>query len=564
VSGARTRAALVALAGLWTVLQATVLPGTVPSGKVQQSAPERSPAAATAPAELWLERVDARGLPLGELCRLLSEATGVNLVPSALAAPLPVSIFLRDLTLDQAISALCSAFQLWSRTEAEGRIVRLGTAEEYDRDLRSFQSEQIEYFTLLYPNVFDVGEAVRSLFGSRVILRDRDADRELFEDLGDRLARFDLFDSRTQGFGESSLGGGGALGGGNQFGNNLGTNLNGGEDSGRSLDNGPIDGERSVTAQSDPLSAAEIRLLEEAAGVHDPRLEQWLGSRIEAPIYVTAARRQNKLIVRTADAQALADIRTLVQRLDVPTALVLLEVRILAVDLVDGHSSFFEYQWRDGDFGGQFSTGQIAPAEDGALGVGGTGVRPTDFVFQVVDSTFAARLQLLERDNRVETVATPVLLTANNEVSRLFVGREVPLNRSFTAGQVVATDSSTATVSGSTSIEFRPVGTTLFVTPSINADRTVTLQVVQEASDADSTAPILVPSDGGFQSFNVPVVSSQSVSGTIVAKSELAVAFGGLIETTLRQEIEAVPFLGRIPLLGVLFRREVLGSRAAS
>jgi type II secretory pathway component GspD/PulD (secretin) len=66
---------------------------------------------------------------------------------------------------------------------------------------------------------------------------------------------------------------------------------------------------------------------------------------------------------------------------------------------------------------------------------------------------------------------------------------------------------------------------------------------------------VLVPTIAGFAPQTVPVVSSQTVSGTIVAKSDLAVAFGGLIEQGVRKEKSQVPFLGDIPLVGVLFQR---------
>jgi general secretion pathway protein D len=236
--------------------------------------------------------------------------------------------------------------------------------------------------------------------------------------------------------------------------------------------------------------------------------------------------------------------------------MVLLEVRILSVDLNDGQTSFFEYQFADGKFGGDFSTGAIQPAVPPALGVGGTGTTPGNFIFQFVDAQFGARMQLLERESRVKLVSTPILLTANNEVSRLFVGREVPLNRGFSGGQVVSNQTSTSTVSGTSAIEFRPVGTTLLITPNINADRTVTLRILQENSEVRSTAQILVPSGNEFVQQQVGVVSSQTITGTIVAKDELAVAFGGLIEEGTEVVNEQVPLLGDIPLVGKLFSRD--------
>jgi len=538
-----------------------------------------APAAAQAPLAL----VDLRGLPLGEACRLLSDATGTNVVASDAAAVVPVALYLRHVTVDATIEALCDAHQLWSSRDSASGIMRVRTAAEYERRLGSLQEEKTEYFTLLYPNVFDVGQAIQHLFGERVVLTTSDTSQAQVRDITDRLARFDLLDARKQGFGSSQFGGGGGIyGQGGQFGIDGGigqgglgqgaigqTGIYGQGNYGSGAQYGEEGGGAMRTPSTAPpeleseLGASEIarleRLLQSAGSDAAARAQiaDVLAGVYRAPIWVTTSRRQNKLLVRTSDERALAEIRTLVQRLDVPTALVLLEVRILSIDMVDGFNSFFEYQWADGDFAGQFSTGSIAPPTPPALGVGGTGIRPTDLVFQFVDSTFAARLQLLERENRVRTVATPVLLTANNEVSRLFVGREVPLNRTFSGGQIVANENTTQTVSGSTSIEFRPVGTTLLVTPNINADRTVTLKIVQESSNADATASILVPAGDEFEAQTVNVVSSQSVSGTIVAKSDLAVAFGGLIESSTSLEEERVPVLGSLPVIGTLFRRTV-------
>jgi general secretion pathway protein D len=470
--------------------------------------------------------------------------------------------------------------------------VRIATAEEYQRDLGALAEERTEYFTLLYPNAYDVGYAIQNLFGERVELRATSPDVDVRYDLSERLSRFDLIDRRTQGTGfggafqQSGFGGGGyggsayglgsigyAGGTGGAYGGGYGSGFGGGAGVGQGYGGagGGLRG-RSFDAPSDrggdradrerELSSEQIQELERAAAeagsaaARSDRLAA-LAARGEASIHVTITGGQNKLIVRTRDASALEEIRRIVRKLDVPTALVLLEVRVLSIDLVDGLSSFFEYEWGNGTgLAGAFATGDIANAAAPALGPAGTGLRAGDLVFQYVDEHFAGRLQALERDDRVRSLSTPVLLTANNEVSRLFVGREVPLNRGFSGGSVVANQSTTSTVSGSTTIEFRPVGTTLFLTPNINADRTVTLRIVQENSQVDSTETVLVPDgDGGFEAQPINVVKSQTVSGTIVAQSERAVVFGGLIEDSRREVQSQVPFLGDLPLVGLLFQR---------
>jgi general secretion pathway protein D len=531
----------------------------------------RAQVAVPAKADVVLEKVDFRALPLGDACRLLSDQTGLNIVPSEEASQQVVSLYLRGLNGLAVIEAICKAHQLWFQKDATSGIIRISTTKEYNRNLSSLQDERTEFFSLLYPNAMDVGYAIRNLFGDRVELRrGDDTDNDIVNDLQERLQRFDLINSRTQGLG--GLGGvggtsnyGSGLGVGGDLGGGIGIGLNYLNSSNQRGYDSPNEGGLQSQVQSEPkvdLNSEEILELERI--VSDPNtspearahLYGVLSRRARANIYVTVASRQNKLVVRTADDHALGQIREIVQKLDVPTALVLLEVRILAVDLLDGMNSFFEYQYADGNLAGEFTQGSIQNPVGGVLGPAGTGLQSGNLIFQFVDATFGARMQVLERENRVRAISTPVLLTANNEVSRLFVGREVPLNRSFSGGQIVANDSTTATVPGSTTIEFRPVGVTLLITPNINADRTVTLRIVQESSDVDSTATVLVPDEEGFSQQTVNVVSSQSVSGTIVAKSDLAVVFGGLIEQGVKDQKEQVPILGDIPLLGVLFQRK--------
>lgn len=566
-----------------TILVALALPI---AAAARQSAPAPTSVAARAPAPApVLEAVDLRDIALAEACRLISDASGINLVASAGAASKPVTLYLRDVEAMAAVEQLCKAHGLWYRRDEASGIVRIATTEEYQRDLGSLAEEKTEYFTLLYPNAYDVGYAIQNLFGDRVELRATSPDVDVRYDLTERLSRFDLIDRRTQGIGFGSsfsqagfgggFGGSGGISGlgysGGAYGSGVGGGFGGGAGIGQGYGGGGGLRGRSFDEATDRAyedrerrtrSAEEIQELERAVGETESsaargnRLAE-LAARGEAPIYVTITGGQNKLIVRSRDAAALEEIRRMVRKLDVPTALVLLEVRVLAVDLVDGLSSFFEYQWGNGTgAAGSFATGDIANATAPALGAAGTGLRAGDLIFQYVDEHFATRLQALERDDRVRALSTPVLLTANNEVSRLFVGREVPLNRSFTGGGVVTNESTTTNVSGSTAIEFRPVGTTLFLTPSINADRTVTLRIVQENSQADSTETVLVPDgQGGFESQQINVVKSQTVSGTIVAQSERAVVFGGLIEDASADRQSQVPILGDIPLLGLLFQR---------
>ena len=305
-----------------------------------------------------------------------------------------------------------------------------------------------------------------------------------------------------------------------------------------------------------------------AAGTSSNGADQVVAAYQDQPanIFVTVSRRNNMVVVRTSDEHALAAIRELIRRLDVPTPTVLLEVKILSLDLDDGFQSNFDYQFGGVVSGGGtaaqtlggFTSGEIAPAAAGTMTPGGTGLQSGTMTFQVVNEYFRARMQLLESKGRVKTMATPMLLTANNEVSRLFLGEERPRLRDISS-QTITMDNASA-VAPDTDFDYVPVGTTLLITPNINSDRTVTLRMLQENSSittGGATVPIVVTSSNQTSVQNVPidVVSSRSISGTFVAKDNMAVAVGGLIQETVSNEREQVPLLGKIPVLGALFRR---------
>ncbi|MEM7692010.1 MAG: hypothetical protein AAF194_06135, partial [Pseudomonadota bacterium] len=308
------------------------------------------------------------------------------------------------------------------------------------------------------------------------------------------------------------------------------------------------------------LTAEEARAVQQAlTGVGDAQAQAQAEAlaRRDALTYVTSIPRLNRVIVRSSDPQVLSDIRSLIKSIDVPTPLVLLEVRVLRIALNDGLESEFDFAFQSGDAGGAFSSGEIATPDVGSILPGGTGANLSAGLFQVVSNNFQARIELLQSKGRVTSLATPILLTANGEVSRIFSGEQIPIVTGFTEPQVIVGDGATTTLSATPVTELRDVGTDLLITANINADRTVTLRLLQETSAVNENgASILVPSGGAFVSETIDTVTSQSASGTIVAQDGKLLAFGGLIEETESDTREQLPVLGDLPMLGFLFRRE--------
>ncbi len=181
----------------------------------------------------------------------------------------------------------------------------------------------------------------------------------------------------------------------------------------------------------------------------------------------------------------------------------------------------------------------------------------------MVDDKFRVRMQLLESKNCVTALATPLILTANNEVSRIFVGDTLPFTVGFTPSQVLSSATAVNGAVAATPVtEFTRCWSVALDNANINADRTVTLRVIEENSErvlAGSSIPVPATSGSGVTNINVDTVRRRTISGTIVAQDGMAVALGGLIEEQVHDARDQVPVLGNIPGLGLLFRRQASG-----
>jgi general secretion pathway protein D len=262
------------------------------------------------------------------------------------------------------------------------------------------------------------------------------------------------------------------------------------------------------------------------------------------------------LIVRTSDTKAMAEIRALVKRMDVPTPMVLMEVKVMELQLDDDYDATFEYNFHVKE--STHTMGNNGALIANALQSAMSGVSPT-FSFAVLNDDIEARIKLMQKDGRIKVLATPTLLTANNEVSRIFSGKEYPIVTGWTPGQTVVPENGMPITTAPTAqIERKDIGTMLLVTPNINADRTVTLHLLQENSELGGKATIPVPKslDGGAETLNMDIdfIESRSLTGTFVAKDKMTILAGGLIRESEGQTYYRTPFLGSVPLIGWLFR----------
>jgi general secretion pathway protein D len=151
-------------------------------------------------------------------------------------------------------------------------------------------------------------------------------------------------------------------------------------------------------------------------------------------------------------------------------------------------------------------------------------------------------INLLASEGKVNILASPHIMAANNQEARIMIGQEVPILTS----QSVPLISQTTSFQTST-VQYRNTGIILTVKPQINARGLVTLEIAQEVSDAATTTTGV----GGTPTFTV----RQAQTSLITADNQ-TVVLGGLIREDNTHTQAGIPGLRKMPVLGPLFGSE--------
>lgn len=274
--------------------------------------------------------------------------------------------------------------------------------------------------------------------------------------------------------------------------------------------------------------------------------------------------RTNTLLVQDT-ADRLADIRRLVQTLDVPVKQVLIEARIVIVN------DTFER-----DLGARFgvttahtrgSNGLLAVTGNGAgastmtgsattnLNAGGPATPVTTPVlanrYQVnlpaastagtiglslLGGSYLVDLELsaAQAEGRGEVISAPRVITANQKQATIIQGTEIPYQE--------------AASSGATTTQFKKAVLSLKVTPLITPDNRVILDL---DISKDSVGQNVQSATGG----SVPSIDTREIITQVLVNDGQTVVLGGVLETTKNKATNKVPFLGDIPFFGYLFKQ---------
>ncbi len=274
---------------------------------------------------------------------------------------------------------------------------------------------------------------------------------------------------------------------------------------------------------------------------------------LAAPVRLTADPATNALIV-SATPEDWETLRAVIEQLDVRRRQVFVEAIILEATVERARALGVEFQagtTLDGHQG-------LAQANLGTLA--GALADPTSLAGLVLAAASNQKVKLpngqevpahtvlltaLETDADVNVLSAPNIITTDNEEAEIVVGRNVP----FVASRAT---SATNLANLFTTVERHDVGITLRMTPQITADDFVRLALFEEVSDIDPTATASV----GDPALVGPTTTIRSASTAVAARDGQTVVIGGLLADTVRANVSSVPYLGRIPVLGHLFRHD--------
>ncbi len=257
------------------------------------------------------------------------------------------------------------------------------------------------------------------------------------------------------------------------------------------------------------------------------------GSAQGSQMRVAADDSRNALIVMT-DAEGHDQVNALLRSLDSATRQVLLEATIAEVTLNDevevGTRWFFESGKWDFSFS-DLSNGGVTGSSPGFTAVFGSG-----------DAKVA--LSALASVTDVKVISAPTLMVLDNKEGILQIGDQVPIARQSTAS------SETPNAPVLTQVDYRDTGIILHVKPRIGDGGRVLLDISQEVSDVAETRT------SGIDS---PTIRQRKVKTSVALGDGQTLALGGLVQESDNRSRSEVPGLGRVPIVGNLFRSK--GSR---
>ncbi|MGA4319906.1 type IV pilus secretin PilQ [Ectopseudomonas hydrolytica] len=272
--------------------------------------------------------------------------------------------------------------------------------------------------------------------------------------------------------------------------------------------------------------------------------------------------RTNSLIV-TLTQERIDELRRIVTQLDIPVRQVMIEARIVeanvdydkALGVRWGGNLWYGDKWNawgkngnlgveDGEEGqvGRFPGLRQTPVNSPFVDLGVAGSTSGIGIGFVTNNTILdMQLSAMEKSGSGEVVSQPKVVTSDKETAKILKGTEVPYQE--------------ASSSGATSTSFKEAALSLEVTPQITPDNRVLMEV-KVTKDAPDFS--VASSTGG-----IPAINKNEVNAKVLVADGETIVIGGVYSNTQSKSVDKVPFLGDLPFIGRVFKRDLVQDRKA-
>ncbi|MBA1262248.1 type IV pilus secretin PilQ [Stutzerimonas sp. NM35] len=279
-------------------------------------------------------------------------------------------------------------------------------------------------------------------------------------------------------------------------------------------------------------------------------------------------------IIAYQTQERLDELRRIVAQLDIPVRQVMIEARIVEANVDYDKSLGVRWGgnlWAGDKWNAWGKNGQLGVADDpdasGSPGDEGyvpsrqvgrfPGIRETPLNTPFVDmgaigatsgiglgfvtnnAILDLQLSAMEKTGNGEVVSQPKVVTADKETAKILKGSEVPYQE--------------ASSSGATSTSFKEAALSLEVTPQITPDNRIIMEVKVTKDEPDFSQ---AASTGG-----IPAIRKNEVNAKVLVTDGETIVIGGVFSNTQSKSVDKVPFLGDLPFVGRVFRRDLVQDR---
>ncbi|OGT38515.1 MAG: type II secretion system protein GspD [Gammaproteobacteria bacterium RIFCSPHIGHO2_12_FULL_37_14] len=234
-------------------------------------------------------------------------------------------------------------------------------------------------------------------------------------------------------------------------------------------------------------------------------------------------------VIITAPPTLMQALKSVIAKVDIRPAQVLVEAIIAEID--ESNLKSLGIQW-----GSVTPSGNLQPSvvtDFPSLGAGVVGIMPSVQIRSV--------LSVLQNQNGVDILSTPQIVVLDNQKATIEIGQMVP-----TQTGAYASSNGVSTVTPFVTNDYKNVTLKLDVTPQINLGNSVLLKLKLKNDTLQN------PHNPG----PTPLINTSSINNAVIINSEDVLVLGGLMSNSNNENINKVPILGDLPIVGAAFQQK--------